>query len=84
MSCSPTYRLTDAQWQHLARYSVAWDEQEERFAMLCDPGIVRAFRNPWHYSVELWKYWKAIRGRGMPANCAISSNEWRFSPPATF
>ncbi len=29
--------------------------------MLCDPGIVRAFRNPWHYSVDLWKYWKAIR-----------------------
>jgi pimeloyl-ACP methyl ester carboxylesterase len=30
--------------------------------MLCDAGIVRAFRNPWHYSIDLWKYWKAIRG----------------------
>ena len=29
--------------------------------MLCDQGIVRAFGNPWHYSIDLWKYWKAIR-----------------------
>ena len=29
--------------------------------MLCDPQIVRAFRNPWHYSLDLWKYWTAIK-----------------------
>jgi pimeloyl-ACP methyl ester carboxylesterase len=29
--------------------------------MLCDPLIVRAFRNPWHYSLDLWKYWTAIK-----------------------
>jgi len=29
--------------------------------MLCDLAIARAFRNPWHYSIDLWKYWKAIR-----------------------
>ena len=57
----PFGALSDAQWRHLVRHSIAWDEQEESFAMLCDPGIVRAFRNPWHYSVDLWKYWKAIR-----------------------
>jgi pimeloyl-ACP methyl ester carboxylesterase len=28
--------------------------------MLFDPQIVRAFRNPWHYSVNLWKYWTGI------------------------
>jgi pimeloyl-ACP methyl ester carboxylesterase len=22
---------------------------------------VRAFRNPWHYSLDLWKYWTAIK-----------------------
>ena len=32
-----------------------------RYVMLCDPQIVRAFRNPWHYSLDLWKYWMAIR-----------------------
>ena len=25
-----------------------------------DPQIVRAFRNPWHYSLDLWKYWTGI------------------------
>ena len=29
--------------------------------MLCDPGIVRALRDPSHYSIDLWKYWMAIR-----------------------
>jgi pimeloyl-ACP methyl ester carboxylesterase len=29
--------------------------------MLCDPQIVRAFRNPWHYSLDLWKFWTAIK-----------------------
>jgi pimeloyl-ACP methyl ester carboxylesterase len=29
--------------------------------MLCDREIVRAFRNPWHYSLDLWKYWTAIK-----------------------
>jgi pimeloyl-ACP methyl ester carboxylesterase len=29
--------------------------------MLCDPLIARAFRNPWHYSLDLWKYWTAIK-----------------------
>jgi len=57
----PFGALSDDEWWHLVRHSIAWDETEERFAMLCDPGIVRAFRNPWHYSIDLWKYWKAIR-----------------------
>jgi pimeloyl-ACP methyl ester carboxylesterase len=58
---APFGALSDEQWAHLTRHSIAWDAQEERFAMLCDAGIVRAFRNPWHYSIDLWKYWKAIR-----------------------
>jgi pimeloyl-ACP methyl ester carboxylesterase len=58
---SPFGDLSDEQWGHLTRHSIAWDEREESFAMLCDPEIVRAFRNPWHYSIDLWKYWKAIR-----------------------
>jgi len=58
---APFGALTNEQWAHLTRHSIAWDAQQERFAMLCDGGIVRAFRNPWHYSIDLWKYWKAIR-----------------------
>jgi pimeloyl-ACP methyl ester carboxylesterase len=58
---APFGALSDAQWEHLVRHSIAWDERKELFAMLCDPEIVRAFRNPWHYSIDLWKYWKAIR-----------------------
>jgi pimeloyl-ACP methyl ester carboxylesterase len=42
-------------------HSVAWDASRERYFMLCDPQIVRAFRNPWHYSLDLWKYWRAIK-----------------------
>ena len=39
---------------------VAWNEAAEHFAVLCDREIVRAFRTPWHYSLDLWRYWKAI------------------------
>jgi pimeloyl-ACP methyl ester carboxylesterase len=28
--------------------------------MLCDPQIAHAFRSPWQYSLDLWKYWRAI------------------------
>jgi pimeloyl-ACP methyl ester carboxylesterase len=52
--------LTDAQWLHLTAHSVSWDAAKSRFRTLCDPNIANAFRNPWHYSVDLWKYWEAI------------------------
>ena len=58
---APFGGLSDAHWAHLARHSVAWDPERKRYVMLCDPQIVRAFRNPWHYSLDLWKYWTAIK-----------------------
>jgi len=58
---APYGLLADEHWHHLTRHSVAWDSHRERYLMLCDPGIVRAFGNPWHYSLDLWKYWTAIR-----------------------
>jgi pimeloyl-ACP methyl ester carboxylesterase len=58
---APFGDLPDEHWTHLARYSVAWHAERERYVMLCDPQIVRAFRNPWHYSIDLWKYWTAIK-----------------------
>ena len=59
---APFGDLSDAQWSHLTRHGVAWDAAAGHFKMLCDPGIARVFRVPWFYSLNLWKYWEAIRG----------------------
>ena len=48
-------------WRHLTVHSVQWNAEKHHFETLCDPNIAHAFRNPWHYSVDLWKYWDAIR-----------------------
>jgi pimeloyl-ACP methyl ester carboxylesterase len=53
-------QLEDAHWRHLTRHSVAWSAEGRRFKPLCDPNIAHAFRNPWHYSADRWKYWDAI------------------------
>jgi len=58
---APFGALPDEHWEHLTRHSVAWDEERQRYAMLCDPQIVKAFRSPWHYSLDLWRYWTEIR-----------------------
>jgi pimeloyl-ACP methyl ester carboxylesterase len=58
---APFGDLPDEHWGHLTRHSVAWHEERERFVMLCDRQIVRAFGNPWHYNLDLWKYWTAIK-----------------------
>jgi pimeloyl-ACP methyl ester carboxylesterase len=57
---APFGQLEDAHWRHLTRHSVAWSAEGRRFKPLCDPNIAHAFRNPWHYSVDRWKYWDAI------------------------
>jgi pimeloyl-ACP methyl ester carboxylesterase len=58
---APFGKLPDENWAHLARHSVAWEPERGRYLTLFDPQIVRAFRNPWHYSIDLWKYWAAIK-----------------------
>jgi pimeloyl-ACP methyl ester carboxylesterase len=57
---APFGELEDEHWRHLAAHSVEWKPERQRFESLCDPDIAHAFRNPWHYSVDLWKYWDAI------------------------
>jgi pimeloyl-ACP methyl ester carboxylesterase len=57
---APFGELKDEHWRHLTAHSVEWKPERQRFESLCDPNIAHAFRNPWHYSVDLWKYWDAI------------------------
>lgn len=57
---APFGDLPDEHWIHITGNSVAWHASRKCYVLLCDPQIVRAFRNPWHYSLDLWKYWKAI------------------------
>jgi pimeloyl-ACP methyl ester carboxylesterase len=57
---APFGELDDEHWRHLTVNSVEWKPERQRYESLCDPNIAHAFRNPWHYSVDLWKYWDAI------------------------
>jgi len=57
---APFGELEDEHWRHLTVHSVEWKPQRQHYESLCDPSIAHAFRNPWHYSMDLWKYWDAI------------------------
>jgi pimeloyl-ACP methyl ester carboxylesterase len=56
---APFGPLTDAQWDHLTRTSVAQDAQG-RYAMTYDPGIAVPFRTA-AAPPDLWPVWDAIR-----------------------
>jgi pimeloyl-ACP methyl ester carboxylesterase len=57
---APFGQMEAEHWRHLTAHSVQWNAERRYFEILCDPNIAHAFRNPWHYSVDLWKYWDAI------------------------
>jgi pimeloyl-ACP methyl ester carboxylesterase len=57
---APFGALTDAQWEHLTRYSVR--PVEGGFVMVYDPGIGDVFRNtPIVGNVDLWDAYRAVR-----------------------
>lgn len=57
---APFGPLSDAQWQHLTRYSVR--PVEGGFAMVYDPGIGEAFRSmPIVADIDLWDAYRAIQ-----------------------
>ena len=58
---APYGDLSDEHWRHLTQYSVRWDPERARYAVLCDPATAYAFRSPWFYPLNLWKYWEAIK-----------------------
>jgi pimeloyl-ACP methyl ester carboxylesterase len=57
---APFGDLTDPEWRHLTKYSVA-RQADGRFRMQYDPGIARAFRPVLFYNLVLWRYWDAIQ-----------------------
>jgi pimeloyl-ACP methyl ester carboxylesterase len=57
---APFGQLSDEQWHHLAKHSVAWDG-EGAYRLRYDPQIVRAFKPPWSYAKKLWSLWDRIR-----------------------
>ena len=58
---APYGDLADEHWRHLTQHSVRWDAERLQYAVLCDPAIAYAFRSPWFYPLNLWKYWEAIK-----------------------
>ena len=56
---APFGDLSDADWKHITRFSVARGA-DGTYGVLCDPGIVRAFRPRFQYDLSMWKYWNAI------------------------
>jgi pimeloyl-ACP methyl ester carboxylesterase len=57
---APFGELGDAAWRHLTEHSVERRPEDGRYRVLCDPGIVRAFRPALAYNLTLWRYWDAI------------------------
>lgn len=56
---APFGRLTDAEWQHLARHNV--DEKPDGSCRTrSDPEINATFRPGWFFNLSLWTYWDAI------------------------
>lgn len=69
---APYGDLSDEHWRHLAQHSVAWDKERNAYGVLCDPAIAYAFRSPWFYPLNLWKYWEAIKAPTLVLHGATS------------
>jgi pimeloyl-ACP methyl ester carboxylesterase len=61
MAFSTYGELDDEHWQHIARHSVRWDLEEERYIALVDPKVMKAFRWLLYYQMTLWNYWRNIK-----------------------
>ena len=57
---APYGPLGDEEWLHLAKHSVARDENG-RYQLLVDPAIEKTFRPVMFWNVTMWQHWDAIR-----------------------
>lgn len=59
-SLAPFGRLSDEEWEHLARHNVEMlpDGSCRKFA---DPEITAAFKPGWYFNLSLWSTWDSIR-----------------------
>lgn len=54
-------QLAEEHWSQIARHSVTWDSEQERFVLLFDPKVAIAFQWCWAYQSTLWDYWRKIK-----------------------
>jgi pimeloyl-ACP methyl ester carboxylesterase len=57
---APFGQLTDEQWRHIARHSLR-EQDDGRYALAYDPGIVTPLRAMRLADFEMWAIWDAIR-----------------------
>ena len=56
---APFGKLTDAQWQHMARFS-AKRESEGKYGLHYDPAIAEVFKGSTMQDINLWPFWQTV------------------------
>ena len=56
---APFGKLTDAQWQHMARFS-AKRESEGKYGLHYDPAIAEVFKGSAMQDINLWPFWQMV------------------------
>ena len=56
---APFGKLTDAQWQHMARFS-AKRESEGKYGLHYDPAIAEVFKGSAMQDINLWPFWQTV------------------------
>ena len=57
---APFGHLSDNEWRHLVRHSIA-PAEGGTWRLRFDPGIIAAFRPGWFFNLTLWNDWDTIR-----------------------
>ncbi|MEO6024323.1 MAG: alpha/beta hydrolase [Burkholderiales bacterium] len=57
---APFGKLTDAQWQHMARYS-AKRESDNKYVLHYDPTIADVFKGAALQDINLWPFWQMVK-----------------------
>ena len=57
---APFGKLTDAQWQHMARHS-AKRESDDKYVLHYDPAIADVFKGAAMQDIKLWPFWQTVK-----------------------